>query len=182
MRKWLPALALSTAVASSIFAAPQALAQESKPAPAKVSSADVAPTADAQTRALAAAHPDAIHAAAVLCGSGYKLSFAEPLPDATRLGTLFTYTKYGVGGKDGACALFDNNTGVRKHMKLKVCPNLTGATCSVDEGTFLDYAGPVKYETRSSDMVDPACSTVNALMWSNGVAIIDRQTHIGACD
>ncbi|MGW7252742.1 hypothetical protein [Streptomyces sp. NPDC054834] len=179
MRRLLPALALSTAVISSVFAAPQALAQESKPAPAKVSITKVglAPTANAQTRALAAANPAAVRAAATLCGSGYKLARAEQLPDSRRFGTLFTYAKYTTGGTDGACAVFDNNTGSKKHMKLKLC----WTTCKVDEGTYSEYAGPVKYESSASTF-QPNCAVVNALMWSDGVAIIDRQTHVDACD
>ncbi|MGW2637456.1 hypothetical protein [Streptomyces sp. NPDC001348] len=177
MRKWLPALALSTAAVSSVFTAPQALAQESTPAPAKASSTVVAPTANAHTRAIAAAHPEAVRAAATLCGSGYTLARAEQLPDSRRFGTLFTYAKYTVGGTDGACAVFDNNTGARKHMKLKLC----WTTCKTDEGTYSEYAGPVKYESSASTF-QPNCVVVNALMWSDGVAIIDRQTHIDACD
>ncbi|MEU5594421.1 hypothetical protein [Streptomyces sp. NPDC020298] len=179
MRKWLPTLALSTAVISSLLAAPQALALESKPAPAKVSSTKVefASAASAQTRSIASANPETVSAAATLCGSGYKLARAEQLPDSRRFGTLFTYTKYVTGGTDGACAVFDNNTGSAKHMKLKLC----WTTCKADEGTFSNYAGPVKYESSASTF-QPACVVVNALMWSDGVAIIDRQTHIDACD
>ncbi|WP_329534473.1 hypothetical protein OG568_35195 [Streptomyces sp. NBC_01450] len=181
MRKWLPALALSTAFISSVLAAPQALAQDSKPVSEKVpgTSVEFSPSAarDSQTRALAAANPAAVQAAATLCGSGYKLSIAEVLPDSRRFGTLFTYTKYVSGGADGACAVFDNNVGVKKHMKLKLC----WTTCKVDEGTFLEYAGPVKFESSESHF-DPACAVVNALMWEGSVAIIDRQTHVGACD
>ncbi|MCT9104117.1 hypothetical protein N4G69_00425 [Streptomyces mirabilis] len=181
MRKWLPTLALSTAFVSSVLTAPQALAQESKPVPEKVPGTNVefSPSAarDLQTRALAAADPAAVQAGGLLCGSGYKLSFAEALPDSRRFGTLFTYTKYVAGGTNGACALFDNNLGAKKHMKLKLC----WTTCKVDEGSFLDYAGPVKYESSNSSF-DPACAVVNALMWQGDVAIIDRQTHVAACD
>ncbi|MEU6553278.1 hypothetical protein ABZ915_23795 [Streptomyces sp. NPDC046915] len=181
MRKWLPTLALSTAFISSVLAAPQALAQDSKPVSEKVPGTHVtlAPSAahDAQTRALAAAHPEAVQAAATLCGSGYKLSFAEQLPDSRRFGTLFTYTKYVTGGTDGACAVFDNNLGVKKHMKLKLC----WTTCKVDDGSYSEYAGPVKYESSDRNF-DPGCAVVNALMWSDNVAIIDRQTHVSACD
>lgn len=90
---------------------------------------------------------------------------------------MFTYTKYVTGGADGACAVFDNNLGAKKHMKLKLC----WTTCVVDEGSFLEYAGPVKYESSDSHF-DPACAVVNALMWEGDVAIIDRQKHVDACD
>ncbi|MFI6375193.1 hypothetical protein [Streptomyces sp. NPDC050546] len=134
---------------------------------------------DAQTRAVAAENPAAVRATASLCGSGYELENAERLPDARRFGTLFTYTKHTVG-KAGACAVFDNNLGTAKKMKLKLCPNLTGAACKVDEGNFSQYAGPVKYETTGSDSVD--CAEVTAIMWSGGVPIIDRVKSVAPCD
>ncbi|MFE0384632.1 hypothetical protein ACFW1F_11170 [Streptomyces bungoensis] len=181
MRKWLSTLALSTAFISSVLAAPQALAQDSGTVPEKAPGTNVefSPSAarDPQTRALAAADPAAVQAGGLLCGSGYKLSFAEPLPDSRRFGTLFTYTKYVSGGTDGACAVFDNNLGVKRHMKLKLC----WTTCKVDEGSYSEYAGPVKYES-SDSRFDPACAAVNALMWEGDVPIIDRQTHVAACD
>jgi hypothetical protein len=183
MRKWLTTLALSTALISSALAAPQALAQDSKPAPEKVTGTSVmfSPTAlhDRQTRAIASADPAAVQATANLCGSGYKLELAERLPDARRFGTLFTYTKYVTGGKDGACAVFDNNLGSKKHMKLKLCASTD--PCKVDDGSFSQYAGPVKYESSNANF-QPACAEVTALMWQDGVAIIDRVTHIAACD
>ncbi|MEU9992752.1 hypothetical protein AB0E10_39370 [Streptomyces sp. NPDC048045] len=101
----------------------------------------------------------------------------EPLPDARRFGSLFTYTKYVRGGADGACAVFDNNLGSKKHMKLKVC----GFTCNVDEGSFSDYAGPVKYES-SNPNFDPGCAEVTAVMWEGNTPIIDRKTVIAGCD
>ncbi|MEV5880485.1 hypothetical protein AB0L75_41175 [Streptomyces sp. NPDC052101] len=180
MRKWLPTLALSTALISSVLAAPQALAQDSKPSPEMVPGTNVefSPSAahDPQTRARAAADPAAVQAGGLLCGSGYRLSFVDPLPDSRRFGTLFTYFKE-VRGGNGACAVFDNNLGSKKHMKLKLC----WTTCKVDEGSFSDYAGPVKYESNDPDF-QPRCVMVNALMWEGDVAIIDRQTHVAACD
>ncbi|MFJ8363789.1 hypothetical protein [Streptomyces sp. NPDC093984] len=182
MRKWLPALAVSTAFVASVLTAPQALAQDSKPVPEKVPGTNVefSPSAarDPQTRALAGANAAAVQAGGLLCGSGYKLSYVDPLPDSRRFGTLFTYYKEVTRpAKSGACAVFDNNLGVKKHMKLKLC----WTTCKVDEGTFLDYAGPVKYESNDSTF-QPRCAVVNALMWEGDVAIIDRQTHVAACD
>ncbi|MDF3300080.1 hypothetical protein [Streptomyces tropicalis] len=177
MRKWLPALSLSVAFISSVLAAPHAVALDSRPLPEKVpgTSVKLSSSADRQTRALAAAAPAAVQAGGLLCGSGYKLALANQLPDSRRFGTLFTYVKWGPArGANGACAVFDNNLGVKKHMKLKLC----GSTCKVDEGWFSDYAGPVKVE---GDF-DPGCAMVNALMWEGNVAIIDRQTTVYGCD
>ncbi|GAA3794927.1 hypothetical protein GCM10022403_031050 [Streptomyces coacervatus] len=167
MRKWLPALALSAASISSVLAAPQALAQDSPSA-----------ALDLQTRALAAADPAAVRAGVTLCGSGYKLATAEPLPDSRRFGTLFTYIKEVTApAKSGACAVFDNNLGARKHMKLKLC----SSTCKADEGNFSNYAGPVKIESNDSGF-QPRCVMVTALMWEGDVAIINRERHVDACD
>ncbi|OLZ61189.1 hypothetical protein AV521_44020 [Streptomyces sp. IMTB 2501] len=184
MRKWLPALAVSAAAAfvSSVLTAPQALAQDSKPVPEKVPGTNVefSPSAarDPRAHALAAANPAAVQAGGLLCGSGYRLSFVDPLPDSRRFGTLFTYFKESMTpAMSGACALFDNNLGVKKHMKLKLC----WTTCKVDEGSFFDYAGPVKYESNDPDF-QPRCAEVNALMWEGDIAIIDRQTDVAACD
>ncbi|MGW7523802.1 hypothetical protein [Streptomyces sp. NPDC054783] len=182
MRKWLPALALSSAFVTSVLVAPQALAADSKPVAEKVpgTSVEFSPSAarNPQTRALAAANPAAVQAGGLLCGSGYKLALVEPLPDSRRFGTLFTYIKEVTRpAKSGACAVFDNNLGAKKHMKLKLC----WTTCKVDEGSFSDYAGPVKYESNDSNF-QPRCAVVNALMWEGDVAIIDRQTHVDACD
>ncbi|MFC9508017.1 hypothetical protein [Streptomyces sp. NPDC057002] len=133
-----------------------------------------------QTRAIAFEDSAAVRATATLCGSGYKLEYAERLPDARRFGTLFTYTKY-ASGKYGACAVFDNNLGTAKKMKLKLCPNKSDVPCKVDEGTYSQYAGPVKYEaTGNGSWVD--CSEVTAVMWSDGVPIIDRVLTVAACD
>ncbi|MQY38322.1 hypothetical protein SRB17_63350 [Streptomyces sp. RB17] len=182
MRKWLPALALSAAFVSSVLAAPQALAQDSRPVSEKVpgTSVEFSPSAarDAQTRALAAADPAAVRAGGLLCGSGYKLASVEPLPDSRRFGTLFTYIKEVTApAMSGACAVFDNNLGAKKHMKLKLC----WTTCKTDEGSFSDYAGPVKYES-NADTFQPRCAMVTALMWEGSVAIINRERHVDACD
>ncbi|MFH8661984.1 hypothetical protein [Streptomyces afghaniensis] len=47
----------------------------------------------------------------------------------------------GPASSSGACAVFDNNLGTAKKMKLKLCPNLTDALCKEDAGTFSQYAG-----------------------------------------
>ncbi|MZF83460.1 hypothetical protein [Streptomyces sp. SID5643] len=135
---------------------------------------------DARTRAIAAENPAAVSATATLCGSGYELEAAEQLPDARRFGTLFTYTK-STTSMSGACAVFDNNLGTAKRMKLKLCPNKTGVACKVDEGTYSQYAGPVKGEG-NHDAGWNNCSRVTAIMWSSGVAIIDRARFVAPCD
>ncbi|GHI02320.1 hypothetical protein AQI88_26545 [Streptomyces cellostaticus] len=175
--------AVGAALAATALAAPQAIAQNAPASGQHIAgtSVQLSPKAarNAQTRALAAANPTAVSAAATLCGSGYKLDNAEQLPDSRRFGTLFTYTKY-VGGVHGVCSLFDNNLGTAKHMKLKLCAGLTALGCKTDEGTFKDYAGPVKIENR--DPLAVICAPVTAIMWSDGVAIIDRQRSSTACD
>ncbi|MFF7735417.1 MULTISPECIES: hypothetical protein [unclassified Streptomyces] len=135
---------------------------------------------DARTRAIAAENPAAVRATATLCGSGYELELAEQLPDARRFGTLFTYTR-STTRVSGACAVFDNNLGTAKHMKLKLCPNKTGVACKVDEGTYSQYAGPVKGEG-NHDAGWNNCSRVTAILWSSGVAIIDRVRYVAPCD
>ncbi|GHC67166.1 hypothetical protein RFN57_29705 [Streptomyces violaceochromogenes] len=184
MRDLMRALALGTTLVASLLVAPQAIAQDAAVAGQRVAGTSVQLSAagaqDAQTRAVAAAAPAAVSASATLCGSGYELEFAERLPDSRRYGTLFSYVKSTVG-KHGVCVVFDNNTSSAKKMKLKLCPNLTGATCKVDEGTFSQYAGPLKYE--SSNGLHVMCSEVTALMWdSSGRAIIDRVRSATLCD
>lgn len=186
MRTLIRAIAPAAVLVSSLVAAPQALAEGNAPAG---TNAVVAGTSvqlsekgarDPQTRALAAQNPAAVSATATLCGSGYELELAERLPDERRFGTLFTYTK-STTSVHGACAVFDNNLGTAKKMRLKLCPNKSGVTCKVDEGNFSQYAGPVKYEAGGAGgWVD--CSRVTAIMWSDGVAIIDRVKYVAPCD
>ncbi|WP_392674645.1 hypothetical protein [Streptomyces sp. LN785] len=135
------------------LAVPQVNAAE-KPNPG------IAVDADARTRAYAADAPSAVVAAAVVCGSGYNLYRADPLPDLdTRQGTLFVYIKgtNGASNDTPTCSIFDNNTGSTKWMKLKLCSNYTADGCATDQGNFSQYAGPV-YRTRGG------CGTVTALM------------------
>ncbi|KAE8168541.1 hypothetical protein BDV40DRAFT_294495 [Aspergillus tamarii] len=79
--------------------------------------------------------------AATICGSGYELNRAIPLPKGTdpkqRLGTLYTYI-----GKDKGCAILDNNVGKAQYMYLGVC-DWEGKHCDKDVGTFSQYAGPI---------------------------------------
>lgn len=79
--------------------------------------------------------------AATICGSGYELNKAIPLPKGTdpkqRLGTLYTYI-----GKDKGCAILDNNVGKAQYMYVGVC-DLNGKHCDKDSGAFSQYAGPI---------------------------------------
>ncbi|MFF9793073.1 hypothetical protein [Streptomyces bacillaris] len=111
-----------------------------------------------------------------LCGSGYLLEYAEQLPDSRRFGTLFTYQKK--TSPFASCAIFDNNLGTAKYMKLKLCPNQLSKPCSVDEGTFSQYAGPVR-------VADGMCAEVTAIMKNSKsatTALIDRQFHVPPCN
>ncbi|WP_436766872.1 hypothetical protein [Streptomyces sp. URMC 123] len=120
----------------------------------------VAAKADAQTRQYAKANPQAVAQAATVCGAGYELSMAKPLPDGTdprmRFATLFAYTK---GGNDNGCAILDNNAGGPRKMNIKVCNGVTGdsSKCDDDPGTFSQYAGPVY-------TAHPVCAKVTATM------------------
>ena len=73
--------------------------------------------------------------AATICGSGYELNKAIPLPKGTdpkqRLGTLYTYI-----GKDKGCAILDNNVGKAQYMYVGVC-DLNGKHCDKDSGAPL---------------------------------------------
>ncbi|MEV7567719.1 hypothetical protein [Streptomyces tanashiensis] len=137
---------------------------------ATVGGVPVSATADSATRAIAQASPEAVTATSNLCGSGYYLIYAEQLPTPEqRLGTIFSYRKNVAPWN--ACAIFDNNTGSAKWMKLKLCPNATGATCDVDEGLFSQYAGPVR-------VADGMCARVTALMKNSSSSttyLINRQ-------
>ncbi len=140
---------------------------------ATVGGVAIAATADSGTREIAQASPQAVTATANLCGTGYYLQYAEQLPTAEqRLGTIFTYQKNVAPWS--TCAIFDNNTGTTKWMKLKLCPNSLSGTCAVDEGNFSQYAGPVR-------LTDGWCSRVTALMKntsSSSTYLINRQFAI----
>ncbi|MEV5845149.1 hypothetical protein AB0M32_24585 [Streptomyces sp. NPDC051985] len=184
MRKLIRSAAVGMSLAASVLFAPQAIAQDAHAPEQHIAGTDVQLSPDgaldAQTRTIAEANTAAVSATATLCGTGYELEFAEQLPDSRRYGTLFTYVKSSVGAY-GVCAVFDNNTTSAKHMKLKLCPNKAGAACPTDEGTYSQYAGPVKYESSNSLYV--MCSPVTAIMWdANGTAIIDRVRSATLCD
>ncbi|WP_344393218.1 hypothetical protein [Streptomyces vastus] len=90
-----------------------------------------------------------------VCGSGYTLRKAVPLPVGTapseRLATLFAYENGGKG-----CAILDNNAGNTEYMYLKVC-KVNGTGCDTDSGNFSQYAGPVYVSSF-------ACAPVTAKM------------------
>ncbi|MFD8866861.1 hypothetical protein ACFV1F_21270 [Streptomyces sp. NPDC059590] len=169
----------TAALAALGFTAPQASAAET------ASVVDlVAPQADEETRRIAAEDPQAVQAAATLCGSGYELSDADQLPETDwRLGTLFLYLKAGAGSSWRGCQIFDNNTGSTKYMKLKVCDNKTdNPPCDTDEGNFSQYAGPVYTGTQWKY---PQCARVTAIMknsQSSGTALIDAVRVAGSCN
>ncbi|GAA3822891.1 hypothetical protein GCM10022403_065450 [Streptomyces coacervatus] len=176
-------LAAGAALLTSVFVTPAATAATPTADELRLPGTAVqfTPTASAQTKALAAQHKAVVRAAATECGSGYKLNFAERLPDSRRYGTLFTYTKTNSQGFSGACAIFDNNMPGGMKMKLKLCTNRVNPTCKVDEGLFTQYAGPVKIEGSHSDVF---CSKVTAIMWDGiaGPAIIDAVRSATPCD
>ncbi|HUR08736.1 MAG TPA: hypothetical protein VM347_39780 [Nonomuraea sp.] len=138
----------AAALAVAVLAAPQAVAVDK---PEVSFTAD----ADAATRALAQEDPAAAVAAATVCGTGYALSKAVPLPLGTdpqlRLATLFAYENGGKG-----CAILDNNFGASQYMSLKVC-KVDGTGCDSDTGNFSSYAGPVYVSSF-------ACAPVTAKM------------------
>ncbi|MGD3107392.1 hypothetical protein [Streptomyces sp. YGL11-2] len=168
-------LAAVAAIATLGITAPQASAADGLGA---VTGVAISPKASKETRAVAAAEPKAAQYTANLCGSGYSLWMAQRLPDASnRLGTLFLYNN---SDNTAACAIFDNNTASAKFMKLQLCENQVNPTCSVDEGTFSQYAGPVRI---TGDYV--YCSKVTALMKNSagsGSYLINRADYATPCD
>jgi hypothetical protein len=142
----------------------------------------IAPQADEETRKIAAEDPQTVRAAATLCGSGYHLFDADRLPsDERRLGTLFRYANG--NGKWRGCALFDNNTGSTKYMKLRVCGAKDGQRrCDVDKGDFSQYAGPVY---TGPNWTYPQGSTVTAIMKKtkdSDKRLIHAKRCAGACN
>ncbi|MER6613898.1 hypothetical protein [Streptomyces xantholiticus] len=127
----------AASVATLMVAAPQASAAEET-----VGAVQITPEASQETRDFVAANRAEAAAAANVCGSGYSVSKAIPLPQGTdpreRLATLFTYV-----GQAGGCAILDNNTGRAHSMTLQVCDGYPGTRCDSDSGTFSQYAGPV---------------------------------------
>ncbi|WP_158721244.1 hypothetical protein [Streptomyces sp. NRRL S-241] len=127
------------------FGATQAVAATS------VSDVPVAKSASAFTKDFAKSNQPAISRAGHACGGNYQLASADPLPFGVdpklRKGVLYNYITPDSGS---ACAIFDNNTGVRQYMELTSCPgtNVGGPGCSSDKGNFLEYAGPTYTSTK----------------------------------
>jgi hypothetical protein len=144
------AVAAAATVATAFIIAPQAAASD-KP------EVQISKNADAGTMAFSRANPEAVAAAATVCGSGFdKVNRAIPLPKGTdprlRLATLFTY----INSSGKGCAILDNNRGIAQYMYLKVC-EADRTNCDADSGTFSQYAGPVRVPSI-------ACAPVTAKM------------------
>ncbi|WP_282795732.1 hypothetical protein [Streptomyces sp. CC224B] len=141
---------MATTMVSAVAAAPYAIASDAP-------EVRVSRYADRTTAAVAQADRQAVEAAATVCGAGYTLRKAVPLPVGDhpdeRLGTLFAYEK----GSNG-CLILDNNVGSKQYMYLKVC-KVGGGSCDTDSGNFTDYAGPVRVSSFS-------CAPVTAKMAS----------------
>ncbi|MFD7914735.1 hypothetical protein ACFV30_29120 [Streptomyces sp. NPDC059752] len=143
----------------------------------RIAGVAVSPRASASTLEVASASPKAVMATAALCGAGYNLFQAVRLPDASRKGTLFIYN---TSDLSGTCAVFDNNLATSKYMKLKLCEEKIGGKCSIDEGNFTQYAGPVKITGRYV-----FCAPVTAIMKdsaSSSKAIIDFEAPSTPCN
>ncbi len=158
-----PAVAM---IAACGIVAPQASAVEQPVPGVKISA-----KASKETVAFAKASPKVAASGANVCGAGYVLNSAVPLPKGTdpkmRLATLFNYTK---GGNDSGCSIYDNNTGKAQNMYLQVCASMKGA-CQEDKGRFSEYAGPVRTN-------EPVCATVTAyITTSSGVRIADYKSE-----
>ncbi|MEV4504955.1 hypothetical protein [Streptomyces klenkii] len=152
----LRAVITAATLAATVFAAPQAMAEEQP-------SLRIAKNADAQTRSIAKSAPQVAAAASTACGPGYELSKAMPLPQGIdpkmRHATLFSYRR---DSNKGGCSILDNNMGSSRHMKLSVCDS-GRLYCDVDEGNFTEYAGPVFTGY-------PVCATVRAQVWGSGTS------------
>jgi hypothetical protein len=109
-----------------------------------------------------AAEQSAASAAANVCGAGYTLRKAIPLPlgvdPAVRKATLFAYENGGKG-----CAILDNNVGRAQYMSVQIC-KVDGTACDPDSGTFSEYAGPVYVSSF-------ACAPVTAKMGSSSSSL-----------
>ncbi|MEU0149354.1 hypothetical protein ABZ119_25920 [Streptomyces sp. NPDC006288] len=153
--------AILAVTALAALTAPQAVAAD-RPG------VSVSAEADATTLALAESDPRATAAAATVCGTGYTLNKAIPLPVGTdpgmRLATLFSYTSGGKG-----CAIMDNNVGVSRYMYLKVC-KVDNTGCDTDSGNFSEYAGPVYVSSI-------ACAKVTARMGTSSGNLFINYTN-----
>lgn len=106
--------------------------------------------------------------AATLCGSGYELDRAIPLPHGTepsqRLATLYSY----IG--DHGCLVLDNNVGKSQYMSLRLC-EWDNTNCKTDTGHYSQYAGPLYLDNF-------ACAKVTARMGgSSGSLYVDYKSE-----
>ncbi|MEU3556028.1 hypothetical protein [Streptomyces fragilis] len=132
----------------------------------------VSAKASSQTKAFAEDNAELVSAMATVCGSGYSLTAADPMPlgvdPGMRLGTLFNYEN---SGSTSACAILDNNTGATRYMVLESCPS-TGPEhsdfCDVDKGDFSQYAGPTYTSTQG----------INGRCWSHFTYMKNRTTGV----
>ncbi|MEV7871638.1 hypothetical protein AB0P17_37320 [Streptomyces sp. NPDC088124] len=158
----------AAALFAAVLTAPQAIAAEAP-------TVRVSSEADATTKAIAKDDPQAAAAAATVCGTGYTLQKAIPLPVGTdpdlRLATLFSY-----GNSGNGCAIMDNNVGASRYMYLQVC-KVGGTSCDTDSGNFSSYAGPV-YVTSF------ACAPVTAKMGtsSTNLSINYKSSYVFPCN
>ncbi|MFE7756194.1 hypothetical protein [Streptomyces sp. NPDC057429] len=162
-----------TAIAATGVTVPAATAAETSAASQGV--VKVSPDADSETRAIAASRSGAVALAATVCGSGYELTDAKALPNATtRYGTLFFYTN---ATTTSACAIMDNNTsGSANYMDLRIWAGNNTAGADVDKGTFSQYAGPVYSSTAAaggrcvglSALMKNDAGTSNLINWKGG--------------
>ena len=168
LRTSLRAVTVAGMLALGVVAGPQAVAVDQPAVP-------LAKAADATTRAIAEADPQAAAAAATVCGTGYTLFHAVPLPEGTdpseRFATLFSYEN----GSKG-CAILDNNVGVSRYMYLHVC-KVDGTGCATDSGNFSEYAGPVY-------VASAVCAPVTAKMGPSSSSLYINYTseYMFTCD
>ncbi|MEV7033564.1 hypothetical protein AB0N99_25480 [Streptomyces sp. NPDC093272] len=168
LRANLRAVTAAAVLTLGAMAAPQAVAV-GQPA------VSVSQRADAATRALVRAAPQAAVAAATVCGSGYTLFRAVALPQdvdpSLRLATLYSYENAGKG-----CAILDNNVGKSQYMYLHVC-KVDGTGCDTDSGSFSEYAGPV-------NVASSVCAPVTAKMGQSSSSLYINFTseYMFSCD
>ncbi|WP_328675004.1 hypothetical protein [Streptomyces sp. NBC_00343] len=168
LRKSLRAVTVAATLALGMAAGPQAMAAGQPVVP-------VAKTADAATRAIARADPQAAAAAATVCGTGYSLFHAVPLPEGTdpnqRFATLFSYENNGKG-----CVILDNNVGVSRYTYVHVC-KVDNTGCSTDSGNFSEYAGPLF-------VASAVCAPVTAKMGATSSSLYINYTteYMFSCD
>ena len=138
-------LPVAALVAAGALLTPASAAEQ--PTAPKVS---VAADANAETRAWAAAEPEAAAAAATECGGNYNtLVYIDGNLPGDGNGDDGSMAAYAGGGL--LCVIFRNETpGNANYMFLQACPG-TGASsaCGTDDGYYTKYAGPLYISTGS---------------------------------